>query len=332
MIDRRTFLRQLAALAATSSVASAFTESDKLGKLLPTRMLGRTGQKISAFTLGGAHVTRAETELMSQKLIETAIELGCRSFDTARKYGEGRSELLFGKYLTPKYRDQVYIGTKTLKRTGPEVREELELSLRSMKLDYIDLWQVHSIRSAEDAEAIWNQGAIEEFLKAKQEGLVRHIGFTGHRDYRAHLRLLELLKAGGVQMDTCLMPINLVDPHYDSFITNVIPKLLQENYGIFAMKTFAHGKLIGVDKFGHKVVRETRNEVPTDTGITMKEMHDYVYSLPVTSLTSGCLFDSEVRQNIGNLTSFKGMTAAERDTLIARSTPFKGHEFEYYKA
>jgi aryl-alcohol dehydrogenase-like predicted oxidoreductase len=322
----------MAVFAASSSAVSAIAGSDKLGTVLPTRIMGRTGQRITAFTLGGAHVTRAETELMSQKVIETAIELGCRSFDNAQKYGDGRSEILYGKYLTPKYRDHVFITTKTHGRTRQDVRKELETSLHSMKLDYLDLWQIHSVRSVEDAEIIWENGVVEEFMKARDEGLVRYIGFTGHRSYKGHLRLLELLKKGGLQMDTCLMPMNLVDPHYDSFIVNVLPELIEQGYGVLAMKTMAHGNLVGVDTYGKPIPREERNETLTDVDITKKDLHHYIYSLPVTSLISGCLFDREVRENIGNLTNFTGMDAEERDALLARSAPFQGKEKEYYKA
>ena len=331
MIDRRTFLRQMATLAATSPFLNAESISDSLGQLLPTRAMGRTGQQITAFTLGGAHMERAATDAMSQKVIETAIELGCRSFDTARRYGEGNSEILYGKFLIPKYRDQVYIGTKTHHRTREGAREELEISLRNMKLDYLDLWQIHSLKSVEDAETILENGLIDEFMKAREEGLVRHIGFTGHRSYKAMLRLLELMKERGLQMDSCLMPMNLVDPHYDSFIVNVLPKLLEEEYGVFAMKTFCHGNLVGRDRYGAVVPREKREEVPTDSGITTKDMHHYIYSLPVCSLVSGCLFDSEVKENIGNLANFKGMTAESRDALIAKASPYQGQEYEYYK-
>ncbi|MGJ8650980.1 MAG: aldo/keto reductase [Opitutaceae bacterium] len=332
MMDRRTFLRRMAAFAAASSALNAESRPDSLGAVLPTRALGRTGEQITAFTLGGAHVGRAESEAMAQKLIETAMELGCRSFDTARAYEKGLSEERYGRYLSPKYRDKVFIGTKTHGRTRDAVRKDLEASLRSMKVDHIDLWQIHNIRSVKDAETAFENGVVEEFYKAREEGLVRHIGFTGHRNYLAHLRFLELLKEHGTPMDTCLMPMNLVDPHYDSFIVNVMPKLIEENYGIFAMKTFAHGNLIGVDRFGKEVAKEARKENPTDANITPRDMHHYIYSLPVCSLVSGCLFDKEVRENIANLSNFKGMTAKDRDALIAKTSPFQGRTFEYYKA
>lgn len=331
MIDRRTFLRQMATLAATSPFLNAESISDRLGVLLPTRAMGRSGNQITAFTLGGAHMERAATDAMSQKIIETAIELGCRSFDTARRYGEGNSEVLYGKFLTPKYRDQVFIGSKTHHRTREGAREELEISLRNMKLDYLDLWQIHSLKSVQDAETIMENGLIDEFMKAREDGLVRHIGFTGHRSYKAMLRLLELMKERGLQMDTCLMPMNLVDPHYDSFIVNVLPQLLEEEYGVFAMKTFCHGNLVGRDRYGVVVPREMRQEVPTDSGITTQDMHHYIYSLPVCSLVSGCLSDAEVNENTGNLANFKGMNADSRDALITKASPYQGKEYEYYK-
>ncbi|GAB5559019.1 MAG: aldo/keto reductase [Synoicihabitans sp.] len=322
----------MAILAASSSALPVTASSDKFGPVLPSRTMGRTGEKITAFTLGGAHVTRAENETMSEKLIETAMELGCRAFDNARKYGNGNSEILYGKYLTPKYRDYAFITTKTHARTRKDARIELETSLRNMKLDYLDLWQIHNIRSVEDAETAWENGVVDEFLKAKDEGLTRYIGFSGHRSYLGHLRFLELMKKGGVRMDSCLMPMNLVDPHYDSFIVNVLPELLEQEYGVFAMKTMAHGNLVGVDPHGKIIPRADREETLTDVDITKKDLHHYIYSLPVTSLVSGCLFDSEVRENIGNLTNYTGMNVDERDQLLARSAPFQGRDKEYYKA
>lgn len=332
MLDRRTFLRQMAVLAASTSALPSIAGSDKLGATLPTRTMGKTGEKITAFTLGGAHVTRAENEAMAQKVIETAMEFGCRSFDNARKYGNGNSEILYGKYLTPKYREYAFITTKTHARTRKDAREELEISLRNMKLDYLDLWQIHNIRSVEDAETAYENGVVDEFLKAKDEGLTRYIGFSGHRSYLGHLRFLELMKKGGVRMDSCLMPMNLVDPHYDSFIVNVLPELLEQEYGVFAMKTMAHGNLVGVDTHGKVIPRADREETLTDVDISKKELHHYIYSLPVTSLVSGCLFDYEVRENIGNLANYTGMDVNQRDQLLARSEPFQGRGKEYYKA
>ena len=329
--DRRTFLKTLAASAVVLPNLNGEEGSDKLGKTLPTRVMGRTGESISAFTLGGAHVVRAASEKTSEQLIETAIESGVRSFDQAQKYGNGQSEVLYGKYLTPKYRDHIYLTTKTLAKTGAAVRKELETSLRSMKTDRIDLWQIHSITSAADVDERWKAGVIDEFLKAREEGLVRHLGFTGHRSPSAHLHLIKRLREADLVFDTCLMPMNLVDPHWDSFIVQVLPELLKDKYGVFAMKTLAHGNLLAAEPTNKETPNVDGVGTIANSGLTVKDMHHYIYSLPVCSLVSGCLKPQEVKENTAILRNFKKLDAEARDKLLARAKPFAGNQMEYYK-
>ncbi|MGJ8724259.1 MAG: aldo/keto reductase [Roseibacillus sp.] len=329
--DRRSFLKTLAASAVALPHLNAEETSDKLGKILPTRPLGRTGESISAFSLGGAHVVRAENEATSEQIIETAIECGVRSFDQAQKYGNGESEVLYGKYLTPKYRDHVYLTTKTHAKTSATARKELETSLRSMKTDHLDLWQIHSITSAADVDRRWEGGVIDEFLKAREEGLVRHIGFTGHRSPSAHLHLIKRLREANLLFDTCLMPMNLVDPHWDSFIVQVLPELLKDNYGIFAMKTLAHGNMLGAEPNNKKTPDIEGVGTIVDSGLTVKDMHHYIYSLPITSLISGCLKPHEVKENTTTLRNYRKLDIEERDKLLARAKPFAGNQMEYYK-
>lgn len=329
--DRRTFLKTLAASAVALPLTHAEDTSDKLGKTLPTRPLGRTGETVTAFTLGGAHVVRAETEAVSEQLIETAIQSGVRSFDTAQKYGNGQSEVLYGKYLTPKYRDHIYLTTKTLAKDGKSARKELETSLRSMKTDHLDLWQIHSITSAADVDKRWENGVIDEFLKAREEGLVRHLGFTGHRSPSAHLHLIKRLREAQILFDTCLMPMNLVDPHWDSFIVQVLPELLKDNYGIFAMKTLAHGNMLAAEPRNQPTPKVEGIGTIVDTGLKVEDMHRYIYSLPICSLVSGCLKPEEVKENTANLRNYRPLGNQERDQLLALAKPFAGNQMEYYK-
>ena len=329
--DRRTFLKTLAASAVTLPHLSAEEGSDKLGKTLPTRPLGRTGERISAFSLGGAHVVRAANEATSEQLIETAIESGVRSFDQAQKYGGGESEVLYGKYLTPKYRDHIYLTTKTHAKDRATARAELETSLRSMKTDHLDLWQIHSITSAADVDRRWEGGVIDEFLKAREEGLVRHLGFTGHRSPSAHLHMIKRLREADLIFDTCLMPMNLVDPHWDSFIVQVLPELIKDKYGVFAMKTLAHGNMLGTEPRNKVTPNVEGLGTIVDAGLTVKDMHHYIYSLPVCSLISGCLKPQEVKENTAILRNFRKLDNKERDELLARAKPFAGNQMEYYK-
>lgn len=330
MTDRRTFLRTMAASAAAGSFASAESQSDKVGKTLPTRPLGATGEQITAFTLGGFHVAKAKSEKESARLLERAMELGVRGFDNARQYSGGNAEVLYGKYLTPKYREQIYLTTKTTERTAKGARAELEQSLKAMKVDHVDLWQIHGIGSAKDVDTRIENGVLDEFLKAREEGKTRHLGFTGHSSYLAHLHMLKRLRDLGHKLDTCLMPMNLVDPHYDSFITNVLPELQKDNYAIFAMKTLAFGRMLGA---GPQELRKSRGETKSmeTVGIGVKEMQHYVYSLPVCSLISGCESAGELEENIAIFHAYNGLNEEERDELLVKAKPFSGRIMEHYK-
>lgn len=329
--DRRSFLRTLTGSAAATSLAwGQQGKSDKLGLALPTRKMGRTDQSVSLFTLGGSHVKDAKSERDSQAIIEKAIELGVRSFDNAQTYGNGRSERLYGQFLTPKYRDHIFLTTKTGKTTAKEARAELEQSLRQMRTDYLDLWQIHAIASEQDVDNRLANGVLDEFLKAREEGKVRYLGFTGHSSYKAHLHMLKRLREQGIQLDTCLMPMNLVDPHYDSFVVNVLPELQKENYGIFAMKTLAFGRMLGAGPAG--LIRSRGQTTSLETvGIGVKEMHHYAYSLPICSLCSGCDSAALVEENVAYLKQYRGMDNATRDDLLAKAQPFAGKKMEHYK-
>jgi aryl-alcohol dehydrogenase-like predicted oxidoreductase len=333
MTNRRSFLRTLSATAAAGTLgntACAETGDDRLGKTLPTRKLGRHNEQVTAFTLGGSHVKDAANDKEAQAIIEKAIALGVRSFDNAQNYGGGRAEKLYGQFLTPKYRDDIFLTTKSSRSSGKEVRQELESSLRNMKTDRLDLWQIHTIQSEADVDNRIENGVLDEFLKAREEGKVRYLGFTGHTSFKAHLHMLKRLREMGTQLDTCLMPMNLVDPHYDSFIVNVLPELLKEDYAICAMKTLAFGALTGT---GPAWLKQRLGDTKplTDAGIGVKEMHHYAYSLPICSLCSGCDNPALVEENVGYLKSYRGMDNATRDELIAKAEPFSGATMEYYK-
>ena len=145
--------------------------------------------------------------------------------------------------------------------------------------------------------------------------------------------MIKLLRERGIKMDTCLMPMPLVDPHYDSFITKVLPELLKDDYGVFAMKTMAHGKLLGSENGKPKdLFSKKLGTTPEKEGITARHMHHFAYSLPICSLCSGCMEVHEIEENIKNLHAYKGMTADERDELIAKAKPFSGQSIESYKA
>jgi uncharacterized protein len=304
--------RDLAAAGGTGHVP----ESDELGSLLPTRVLGKTGMRVSMLTIGGSHIGRP-SEADAQAIIEGAIELGIRTFETAQLYQGGGSEERFGKFLTPKYRDHVQLFTKTMAQDAATARQHLEDSLRRLRTDVIDLWQLHDVRSPEQAERRV-AGVLDVMLAAKAEGKVRHLGFSGHATWRAHARVLELTD----QFETCLMPINVADPSHESFILNILPKLTERNMGVLAMKTLGGDGLIG-RRGNPGIIPEL---------LSVSEALRFVWSLPVHTLVSGIGRMQHLRENVETARTFTPMSAAERQALIATVAPrAAGGEMEYYK-
>lgn len=302
----------------TKTAAAAATQSksptDRLGVLLPTRPLGSTGEMVTIFAAGGSHIGQNDDEKTAQELIETALEGGVRFFDNAVMYQKGRAEEYFGKFLTPKYRQDVYIMTKTHARDAETAWEHLNGSLSRMKTDYLDLWQIHAIDSPEDVEGRLENGVLDVVLKAVETGRVRHIGFTGHRRWKAHRRMLELTD----KLQVCQMPINIVDPLYESYIENVLGELVRRKMGVLAMKTCAYGKLM------------ERGAVPDK--VSLEELHFFVWSLPVSSLVGGFADAKQLKERLAFARAFSGLTAKDREAIVKKVADFAGTETESYKA
>jgi uncharacterized protein len=132
--------------------------------------------------------------------------------------------------------------TKIDGRTKESAKTQLEESLTRLKTDRIDLVQFHEISRYDDPDRLFTEeGAIEALVEAKKAGKVRYIGFTGHKDPRIHLYMLDVAKARGFVFDTMQMPLNVMDAHYRSFSHLVVPELVKQNIGVLAMKTMGDG-------------------------------------------------------------------------------------------
>lgn len=330
MTDRRDFLKTMAAMTAAISVPSLLhgqsTAQDRLGEILPTRLLGKTGQQVTMLGVGGYHIGWT-SERDAQEVIETALEGGVRFFDTAEQYGPGTSEERYGKYLTPQYRDLVFLMTKTLARTAKEAQQHLEDSLRRLNTDYLDLWQMHSLTTPADADERLSNGVLEVLLKAKEKGQVRHIGFTGHQNPFAHRRMLEQTQ-GNNPFDTVQMPVNLLDQSYFSFTQKVMPLLLENNIGVLAMKTLADGRF-----FATKERANWKTDDPVIPNyLSIKEALHFVWSLPVSTLITGAEKASYIREKIDLAKSFVKLSDTERLALIEKvSNKAQDGSIEYFK-
>lgn len=306
-----------------SDFATPPVERDRLGELLPQRQFGKTGLYVTMLGVGGAHIQRMDGK-EAQKTIETALEGGIRFFDNAESYGSGKGEERYGEFLCPKYRDVAFVMTKTTARDGATAQRHLEGSLRRMKTDYIDLWQIHAITSPSDVDGRLDEGVLDVVMKAKESGKVKHIGFTGHTDFNAHLRMLESTDV----LQTCQMPINAFDPNYKSFINNVLPKLLEKNFGVIAMKTLSNGGFFGGTRhFSHG---ENPRIVPN--ALSVEEAINFVWSLPVSVIVTGPDNANMLTEKIDLAKSFTAFSESERQQIIDRVADFDGNLVEYYKA
>jgi len=266
-------------------------------------------------------------------MLERSIELGVRFFDNARGYHNGRSEEYMGRFLTPKYRDQIFLMSKAPAKTGQGVREQLDQSLKALKTDYLDLWQIHTFTTPEDVDNRIRDGVLDAFLEAKEKGKTRYIGFTGHQSPKTHLYFLKKLDEMGLEFDTCQMPLNVCDPSFESFEEHVLPVLLEKKYGVIAMKTMAGGSMMGgrIDTTPQDIDTEDIPDVVGNTDLTLANLHQYVYQLPVSSLCSGCRFTYELDQNVRVLKDLRKLSKSDKEKLIALAKPYAGQIVENYK-
>ena len=316
-MERRNFLESLAGL--TSGLLLSGSEvlssvSDRWGELLPQRKLGKTGESVTMLGAGGAHIGRMD-ERNAQATIEAAIEGGVRFFDTAESYRDGRSERYYGRFLVPKYRDEVFLMTKTTARDAETARQHLHGSLKRLDTDYLDLWQMHSVQSPQDVDRRIENGVLDVIEEAKVSGKVRHIGFTGHRLPEGHQRVLERTDV----FETCQMPMNVTDPNYRSFIKGVLPTLVERDYGVLAMKTLADG---GFFEGGSSVVPDY---------VSIREALHFVWSLPVSVLITGAENVEQMEEKIGLARSFERMSEEQRKALVRKVADLENAEFEWYK-
>lgn len=330
MIDRRAFLKSLAGLTTGILLSSTGAEgqetnpsSDRLGKLLPRRKFGRTGEVVTILGVGGWHIGEmAEKE--AQKTIETALEGGVRFFDSAESYQAGGSERRLGKLLVPKYRDDVFLMTKTTARDAATARKHLEDSLTRLNTEQLDLWQVHAVRNPEDVDGRIDNGIFDVMTEAKESGKTRFIGFTGHTSPSAHLRVLEKSDI----FDACQLPVNLTDMSYESFIEGIIPTLVKRRIGVIGMKSLANGGFFGGTKHG----KHGPNPRIVPNRVSVSEAIRFVWSFPVSTLVTGPDNAEQMQEKIDIAKAFSGMDDTERNKLIEKVADMAGTTVEFYKA
>jgi aryl-alcohol dehydrogenase-like predicted oxidoreductase len=290
-MQRRTFLTLSASALALDKKALADAP-------MPMATLGKSGLKVSKFTLGGFHM-RVKGEAEAVRIIHRAIDLGVNFFDSAAKYHDGASDEAYGKALQgSSKRQKILLMSKAQVRDRDGAMKQLELTLKRMGTDYLDLWQCHEVARHDEVDQIFGpNGSLEAFIKAKKEGKVRHIGFTGHHDPTVHQRLLD----GFDGWETVQHPVNLVDPHYLSFINSVMPNIKKKGLGLIGMKSNAIG---GITQ--HRVA-------------TIPECLRFSLSHPIDTLVSGVETVEQLEQNVAVVKTFQKMSKQEITSLLDRT-------------
>jgi aryl-alcohol dehydrogenase-like predicted oxidoreductase len=203
--------------------------------MVPKRKLGKTGVEVSCIGLGGEGILRTRRhQKEARAVIDRALDLGINYMESARTYND--SEDYYGLSLGSK-RDRVFLASKAHARTASEALEQLEESLRRLKTDWLDLWQIHDVRTPKDLDGIFRTGGVlGAFLRAKQDGKVRFIGITGHQNPDVLLQAIKLF-----DFDTVVLPVNPAEEAWMSFPGIVIPEARRHDMGIIGMKVFCRG-------------------------------------------------------------------------------------------
>ena len=283
---------------------------------IPTRVLGRTGERVSAIGLGGWHIGFAALEeSLSIRIIRHAIDRGITFMDNSWDYNEGASETRMGKALAGGYRQRVFLMTKIDGRSKAEATRQLDESLRRLRTDTIDLVQHHEIIRFEDPHRIFDdEGAHGALLSARKAGKIRYIGFTGHKDPRIHLHTLAVAREHDFTFDAVQMPLNVMDAHYRSFERLVLPELVTQNIGVLGMKSMANG-----------IILKSKTVTPIEC------LH-YALNLPTSVVITGMESLERVEQALDAARTFQPMSNEQVGALRAKTAAAAARgEFELFK-
>lgn len=287
--------------------SDAASAANQTPAMLPQRLLGQTGRAVTLFALGGEGVLRTHGRMAEAvRVIGRALDQGVNYCDTAPAYADSMD--YYGAALGER-RQAIFLASKTSDRTRDGSLRLLEDSLRRLRTDHLDLWQLHDLRTRADLDRIFGKGgALEALVQARAEGRVRYLGLTGHQDPAI---LLEGMRR--FDFDTVLVALNAADIHRLSFIESVLPEARRRGMGVIGMKVAAQGALLGPG------------------GLSMPEAMGYVLSLKgVSTVVVGCKTPTEVDANAAIVRQFQPFTAEALHNLEAR-TRAKAAAYTYYK-
>jgi len=280
---------------------------------VPRRRFGRTDDVVSALALGGSTFADAPSKREALRIVREAVESGVTFMDNAWDYHGGRSEQWMGEALRG-LRDRVFLMTKVCShgRDGKVAMKQLEDSLRRLRTDHLDLWQIHEVVYETDPDLHFAKGgAVEALEKAKRQGKVRYVGFTGHKSPDLHRRML----SHGFPFDSVQLPLNGFDAGFRSFEREILPLLVQQ----------------GIAPIGMKSLNGTAKAVRAGV-VTAAEALRYAMSLPVATTVSGMDSLEVLRRNLGTARRFVPMNRMEKEAYRKKCAAWAADgRFELYK-
>ena len=303
---------------------------------MPTRNLGKTGYKVGIFSLGGqASLEKASNEAVAVPIIERALDLGVNYVDTSSIYGgpERWSEQYVGKVMKHR-RGDAFLATKTKERTRDGSMRMIEMSLKLLQTDHVDLWQLHDIGTMTDINEIFAKGgAMEALLEARDQKIVRYLGITGH--YRPDA-LIEAIHRH--PFDTILMAVNAADPHHYSFSEQLLPLAVEKQMGIIGMKVPARGRILS--SWTPPPIEQQKHSwegmaIQATTGGTldMRQAMYYSLSLPVSTVIIGCDSSAQLEQNVQLAREFTPLSQQQMAALTEKAQPVSKQSlfFRFYE-
>ena len=323
-MERRDFVKTTALSVAAAAIGAAITPdavgqtsqggaSPPIGPVtakiaqhpkMKYRPLGRTGERVSLVGLGGFHLAKPGgcSAAEAVDIVHAALDAGINFCDNCWDYNGGESEVRLGRALSGGWRERTFLMTKIDGRTAVAAAKQIDESLRRLQTDHIDLVQFHEIIRMDDPERVFGAaGAIDAVLRAREQGKLRYIGFTGHKSPAIHRHMFDVADQHQFHFDTVQMPLNVMDAHFDSFEQGVLPIALERGTAVMGMKTFG-------DPFIVKA------------GVaTPIEMLHYPMSLPISIQICGIDSLQVLNQALEAVRSFRPFTPAEREALLAKT-------------
>jgi aryl-alcohol dehydrogenase-like predicted oxidoreductase len=280
---------------------------------IPLRPFGNTGVEVAALGFGGYHLGLVKSRREAIRLTQAAIDAGITFLDNAWEYHDGESENRMGLAITDR-RDRVFLMTKvcTHGRDAKLAMRQLEDSLRRLRTDHLDLWQVHECVYDSDPDLHFARaGVIEALDRAKRQGKVRFVGFTGHKSPAILLAML----AHDYPFDSCQLPLNCFDSTFRSFEREVLPELVRR----------------GIAPIGMKSLGGT-GDAAKRRAIAARDALRYAMSLPVATTVSGIDSERVLKQNLQVARGFRPFTHAQMESLRQKTSRLAADgRFELYK-